>query len=151
MKTKTNNSCNWTPSYEKLSKLRGLKIAHHNIHSLTNHIDQLRIGLATKPLHILTLSETWLKPSLSSQLLDNQGYNLARMIDWMDQVIGRYKGNPNNGSFRSCSHKMIARPWSKWKQNTKCYFTLHLGKRTILLFQTIMQWIVISILTITIT
>ena len=62
-------------------KLRGLKMAHQNIQSLSCQVDQLRILLRNdlkNGLQILTLLETWAKWDLSDGELDIPGYKLFR-------------------------------------------------------------------------
>ena len=63
------------------TKLRGLKMAHQIIQSLSCKVDQLRILLLNdlkNELHILTLSETWAKRDLSDAELNIPGYKLFR-------------------------------------------------------------------------
>ena len=50
----------------QLKKLRGFRIGHLNVVSLTKYIDQLRIYMYDKPLDILTLNETRLDDNIST-------------------------------------------------------------------------------------
>ena len=65
---------------QEISQLRGLKIVHQNIQSLSDKIDELR--LLVKGLHssiqIITLSETWLKSDRNDSEFAMAGYELFR-------------------------------------------------------------------------
>lgn len=57
---------------------KGFSVAHLNIRSLHNKIDELAVLIeATKP-KVLTLTETWLTGSVDSTVLMLDGYNLYR-------------------------------------------------------------------------
>ena len=58
-----------------LNSLKGFKVVHFNIRSVHKKIDQLRVLLLNT---VITLSETWLKPSLNSKLYDLDGFTLYR-------------------------------------------------------------------------
>ena len=61
-------------------KLRGLKIVHQNIQSLSDKIDQLRLLLhgVHSGIQLITLSESWLKPDRSDSEFEISGYRLFR-------------------------------------------------------------------------
>ena len=64
----------------KICKKRGMKIIHQNIQSLSAKIDQLRLLVReTKSgIHLLTLSETWVKRDASDGEFEIPGYKLFR-------------------------------------------------------------------------
>jgi hypothetical protein len=62
-------------SLKNLTKSRGLKIAHLNIRSIVGKMDSLRMLLKDNPLDILTISETWLKPTISDNEVSLLGYS----------------------------------------------------------------------------
>ena len=63
---------------QDLDKAKGVKLLHVNVRSLPNKIDQLRVQLSTTSLDVISVSETWAKKCLSSQLFQIQGYNIER-------------------------------------------------------------------------
>lgn len=54
-------------------------IVHLNIRSLINKIDLIRLLLADRNIDCLCLTETWLKPIITNDLLCIQGYNCLRV------------------------------------------------------------------------
>ena len=76
----SNNSINerlFDPS-SPLPKLRGFKIAHLNITSLTKHFDELLIYMQDKPFDILTLNEMRLDNSISDSEVKISAYDIIR-------------------------------------------------------------------------
>ena len=65
-------------TFEELGKLKGLKIAHLNVRSLLKKVDQIRLLMEGVGLDVLTVSETWLRPHISSDLVDLKGYQTFR-------------------------------------------------------------------------
>ena len=66
---------------EHLNAVKGFKTVHLNVRSLTKKIDQLRMLLYQSRIDILTISETWLRPHMRSDIyaLDNfTSYRLDR-------------------------------------------------------------------------
>ncbi len=57
---------------------KGLRIAHLNICSLRNKINDIREILIEQKLHILAISETHLDPVIDSALLNIEGYSIYR-------------------------------------------------------------------------
>ena len=53
---------------DTLSDLKGFKVVHLNVRSLYKKIDQLRLLMQDTEIDIFTVSETWLKEHLNSQL-----------------------------------------------------------------------------------
>lgn len=53
-------------------------VVHINAQSLLQHYDYLRIMFQSQLVHVISVSETWLKPSLDSQLVYLPGYVLYR-------------------------------------------------------------------------
>ena len=58
-------------------KLRGLKIAHLNVRSILNKMDDVRSLIRNKRFDIFTSSETWLNPSIKDSELNIPGYTLV--------------------------------------------------------------------------
>ena len=71
------NSISQSP-ITQLKKLRGFRIGHLNVVSLTKYIDQLRIYMYDKPLDILTLNETRLDDNISDKYIEISGYEIVR-------------------------------------------------------------------------
>ena len=65
------------PSNLTLPK-KGLRIAHLNICSLRNKVQDISQIILEHSLHILAISETHLGPSINSSLLNIDGYNIYR-------------------------------------------------------------------------
>lgn len=59
---------------------RGLKVCHINIRSIkaTGKLDLLKLFLEEKPIDVLTVSEIWLKPSISDSEVFINGYSCVR-------------------------------------------------------------------------
>ena len=60
------------------SEFDNLKVCHVNCQSLFAHIDEFRSHFMSSRYHIICLSETWLKPLMSDQMVDFHGYQLFR-------------------------------------------------------------------------
>ena len=56
----------------------GLKCYHININSLLPKIDELRHILSTLDVHCLSVNETWLDPSISSNEINISNFSLFR-------------------------------------------------------------------------
>ena len=63
---------------EGLNSLKGFKVVHFNVRSLPKKIDQLRVLFQGSNIDVITVSETWLRPSLNSKLYELDGYTLYR-------------------------------------------------------------------------
>ena len=79
----TFNSCSECKSAygtfkKKIAKLKGLKVAHINIHSLYPKVEEIRFLLLNTGLDILCISETWLDEVISQGELHVDGYCLLR-------------------------------------------------------------------------
>lgn len=57
----------------------GLRFIHVNVRSLFNKIDAICLWAKLTESDIIVLSETWLKPSITSNMIHIEGYNLFRM------------------------------------------------------------------------
>lgn len=53
-------------------------IAHINAQSLLSHVDYLSYVFTNKQIHVIGVSESWLKPSLNTSLVALPGYTLYR-------------------------------------------------------------------------
>ena len=62
----------------EIPKLRGLKIAHLNVRSILNKMDDVRSLAHNKRFDIFTFSETWLNPSIKDFEVHIPGYTLVR-------------------------------------------------------------------------
>ena len=58
--------------------MRGFKLAALNVRSLVNHIDELRVFLATSPIDVLAKNETWLNSTISDNDVYIPGYDIIR-------------------------------------------------------------------------
>ena len=58
--------------------MRGFKLAALNVRSLVNHIDELRVLLATSPIDVLAINETWLNPTISDNDVCIPEYDIIR-------------------------------------------------------------------------
>ncbi len=57
---------------------KGIRIAHLNICSLRNKIQDISEIILEQDLHIMAISETHLDPSINNALLNIDGYNIYR-------------------------------------------------------------------------
>ena len=71
---------------------KGLKMVHLNVRSLLPKIDVIRNDLLCDDIDILTLSETWLHPSIPSGLLAASNYTLHRLDRLGDEQGQKTKG-----------------------------------------------------------
>ena len=71
-------------TFDELNAVKGFKETHLNVRSILKEIDQLRVLLFDSEVDVLTFSETWLKPHISSELLELEGYHLYRV----DRAVG---------------------------------------------------------------
>ena len=78
---------------EGLNTLKEFKVVHFNVRSLPKKIDQLRVLFLGSNIDVITLSETWLKPSLNSKLYEMDGYTLYRS----DRDLKGKKGKRGGG------------------------------------------------------
>ena len=66
-------------NFADLSNAKGFKIVHLNVCSIVKKIDQLRLLLADSKIDILTVSETWMRPHIHTELVDIQGCSASRL------------------------------------------------------------------------
>ena len=62
----------------ELNELKGFKLLHMNVRSLTKKMDQIRVMLHDLNIDIITLSETWLNEAVNSKTVALQDYTLYR-------------------------------------------------------------------------
>lgn len=62
----------------QLPRARGFKVAHLNVRSMVNKMDDIRLLIQNKPFDIFTVSETWLTPSILDSEVSLPGYTLVR-------------------------------------------------------------------------
>ena len=87
-----NNNIN---NISDLSKEKGFKLMHWNVRSLIRKVDQVGVLLADSPIDVITVSETWLKPHLSSSLLATDGIQIFRQ-DRQTKAKPRTKSTPKS-------------------------------------------------------
>ena len=66
-------------SVKDFTTCKGLKFVHINVRSLLPKIDLIRTDLLTSDIDILTISETWLRPSVPDGLIMANNYSLHRL------------------------------------------------------------------------
>ena len=64
--------------FKKVKKLKGLKIAHLNIRSLYNKLDEITFILCKSEIDILCISESWLDNSITDNEINIPGYIIER-------------------------------------------------------------------------
>ena len=77
-KTSNCNDQKGNACIDQFPKEKGMKIAHLNIRSLRNKIDDLNLFLSTCPYDLMSFSETWLDDSITCNIVSLNGYNLER-------------------------------------------------------------------------
>ena len=73
-----NNSWNFNTHKRTYPKLKGFKIGHLNITSLSKHKDEQAIFISEQPFDIICLNETRLDCSIDNSEVGIPGYDLAR-------------------------------------------------------------------------
>ncbi|CAB4036183.1 Hypothetical predicted protein, partial [Paramuricea clavata] len=66
---------------------RGLKVSHLNVRSLLPKIDLVRMFISKNPFDVFTLSETWLKPTVTDAEINIPNYLITRQ-DRKDKAGG---------------------------------------------------------------
>ena len=79
--------------FHDLGAAKGFKIAHVNVRSIIKKVDQLRLLLDDAKVDVLTISESWLKAHLHSNLVKLEGYNTLRL----DRAVQNKKGSGKRG------------------------------------------------------
>ncbi|CAB3999980.1 Hypothetical predicted protein [Paramuricea clavata] len=74
-------SLNPGPYADDLPKARGFKVAHLNVRSLVNKLDDISHLVRSKSFDIFSVSETWLNPTILDTEIDIPGYTLAGFTD----------------------------------------------------------------------
>ena len=69
---------NTVDNFEALSLLKGFKLVHMNVRSLSKKIDQIKLLLADSNLDVITMSETWLSDSVHSGTVTLDNYVMYR-------------------------------------------------------------------------
>ena len=80
-------------SFDSLNLVKGFKTVHLNVRSILKKIDQLRILLSDSNIDVFTVSETWLKKHLVSDLIEIKGYRAYRL----DRESGKARGKRGGG------------------------------------------------------
>ena len=92
---------------EALGAAKGLKFLHWNVRSLPRKIDQIRVMLSGINLDVVTLSETWLRPYLSTKAVDIEGYTSFRLD--RDKGATSRKGKRGGGLITYINNKFASR------------------------------------------
>ena len=71
-------SMNPGPIFDGLPRARGFRVAHLNVRSLVNKMDDIGHLVQDKSFDIFTVSETWLNPTILDNELNLTGYTLVR-------------------------------------------------------------------------
>ena len=61
-----------------LPTIRGFKIFHLNVRSITHKMDSIRLHLKDNNLDVPTFSETWLSPKVTDTEITFPGYSIVR-------------------------------------------------------------------------
>ena len=80
-------------SFEDLNRAKGFKIVHLNVRSLTKKMDQIRTLMHLSNIDVLTLSETWLKSHLHSNIYNLDSYTSYRL----DRAVKSNRGKRGGG------------------------------------------------------
>ena len=80
-------------TFSTIKDIKGLKLVHLNVRSLLKKMDQVRLLLRDSEVDILSISETWLKTHLHSNLVSIQGYKLYRQ----DRALGPLRKKKRGG------------------------------------------------------
>lgn len=85
----------------------GLRFIHVNVRSLFNKIDAICLWAKLTESDIIVLSETWLKPSITINMIHIEGYNLFKM-----DRVGKGGGVAiyAKASLECCSIESITKP-----------------------------------------
>ena len=67
-----------SPTISPFSKLKGFKIGHLNITSLSKHLDEFLIYMEKQPFDILTIDETPLDSTIHNREVEIHGYDIVR-------------------------------------------------------------------------
>lgn len=82
---------------------RRLSICHVNCQSLLPHIDELRLHIQLAPFHLICLSETWLRPEITDEMVAIPDYILLRR-----DRVGRRGGGVGLYVHRSLNASIIS-------------------------------------------
>ena len=66
-------------SFDDLKAIKGLKLVHLNTRSIVKKIDQLRLLLSDSKIDVLTISESWMRGHLHSDLVGIEGFTTYRL------------------------------------------------------------------------
>ena len=66
-------------TFDVLSEAKGFKLAHLIIRSIVKKMDQVRLLLQGSNIDVFSVSESWLRPLLYTQLVDLDGYKTFRL------------------------------------------------------------------------
>ena len=78
-------------NFNDLNRAKGFKVVHLNVLSIVKKIDQIRLLLQGSTIDVLTISETWLRPHLHSNLVNIEGFTVYR-LDRGSSCKGKKRG-----------------------------------------------------------
>ena len=64
---------------QELGREKGLKMLHLNVRSLLKKIDQIKLTFSDSSIDVITMSETWAKDHIQTELLTIPGYAVLRL------------------------------------------------------------------------
>ena len=96
-------------TFESLNVVKGFKLAHLNVRSIVKKMDQIRVLLAGSSIDIFTISESWLKPHLSTNLIGLEGYQVFR-LDRRAENKSKGKGGGGLVTFVNNKHSSSCEP-----------------------------------------
>ena len=76
---------------EALQNVKGFKLVHLNIRSISKEIKQVKIMFFNSCLDVITLSETWMNKAVSSKLVNLEDYVMYRQ-DRNYKAVGKKRG-----------------------------------------------------------
>ena len=61
-----------------LKSLKGFRVGHLNIASLVRHVDELKVYLEKEPFDVLSINETRLYETISTNMVSIPGYDICK-------------------------------------------------------------------------
>ena len=94
-------------TFDELIKVKGVKLVHLNIRSIVKKIDQLRILVQDSDIDVFTVSETWLKPHLHTNIVELNGFRVFRLDRGISKkIVGGLLTFVNNKYSSQCESLM---------------------------------------------
>ena len=103
------------PIYSPLFGQQGMHICHLNVRSILNKIDEIKKLLSNKNIQIMTISESWLLPSINNSEISIEGYNIIRQDRNQQKTKNNRKKYKRSGGIISYIRNDIIIETEKWK------------------------------------